>query len=233
MANVLIKEEVLLIDEPIDFAHPLDPNAVDGWWWIEPDVASELLELLTVQDVQKRHPSTAEKAPEDAWAPSDDLTAKLEAFGYDVGYRFVERFSRDRPRLLEPLDVIKFLCKDFWIHIFKKQIDKLQTNHRVRVVRRSASCIMFNHVSIFLMNSLSPLHGVFVLQDFNFRWIQALSGEHDAESKQKALVFLVFPCGLLRGALANLGILAIVNADLNAVPGCTSYAFLRFELIYF
>ncbi|ETV68903.1 hypothetical protein H257_15250 [Aphanomyces astaci] len=53
MANVLIKEEVLLIDEPIDFAHPLDPNAVDGWWWIEPDVASELLELLTVQDVHK------------------------------------------------------------------------------------------------------------------------------------------------------------------------------------
>ncbi|RHY73295.1 hypothetical protein DYB30_011351 [Aphanomyces astaci] len=150
-------------------------------------------------------PVDGRESAEDAWAPSDDLTTKLEAFGYDVGYRFVERFSRDRPRLLEPLDVIKFLCKDFWIHIFKKQIDKLQTNHR----------------------------GVFVLQDFNFRWIQALSGEHDAESKQKALVFLVFPCGLLRGALANLGILAIVNADLNAVPGCTSYAFLRFELIYF
>ncbi|KDO27605.1 hypothetical protein SPRG_06873 [Saprolegnia parasitica CBS 223.65] len=125
-------------------------------------------------------------------ALNDDLTAKLEAFGYDVGYRFVERFSRDRSRLLEPLDIIKFICKDFWIHIFKKQIDKLQTNHR----------------------------GVFVLQDFNFRWIHALSAETDAESKQKALVFLVFPCGVLRGALANLGLLAIVNADLNAVPGC-------------
>lgn len=34
--------------------------------------------------------------------------------------------------MLEPLDVIKFVCKDFWILIFKKQIDKLQTNHRVR-----------------------------------------------------------------------------------------------------
>lgn len=34
--------------------------------------------------------------------------------------------------MLEPLDVIKFICKDFWIAIFKKQIDKLQTNHRVR-----------------------------------------------------------------------------------------------------
>ncbi|ETW07236.1 hypothetical protein H310_01802 [Aphanomyces invadans] len=145
-----------------------------------------------VRSMVERHPTSAEKSPEDVWTPSDELTAKLEAFGYDVGYRFVERFSRDRPRMLEPLDVIKFLCKDFWIHIFKKQIDKLQTNHR----------------------------GVFVLQDFNFRWIQALSGENDAESKQKALVFLIFPCGLLRGALANLGILAIVNADLNAVPGC-------------
>lgn len=36
--------------------------------------------------------------------------------------------------MLEPLDVIKFVCKDFWILIFKKQIDKLQTNHRVCAV---------------------------------------------------------------------------------------------------
>ncbi len=35
----------------------------------------------------------------------------------------------------EPLDVIKFVCKDFWILIFKKQIDKLQTNHRVWLLR--------------------------------------------------------------------------------------------------
>ncbi|KAH9103715.1 hypothetical protein LEN26_006969 [Aphanomyces euteiches] len=161
------------------------------------DVAeSAFLQLYAeaVRSMVERHPSTADKSPEEAWAPSDDLTAKLEAFGYDVGFRFVERFSRDRARMIEPLDVIKFLCKDFWIHIFKKQIDKLQTNHR----------------------------GVFVLQDFNFRWIQALSCETDAASKQKALVFLIFPCGLLRGALANLGLSAIVNADLNAVPGCTS-----------
>lgn len=38
--------------------------------------------------------------------------------------------------MLEPLDVIKFVCKDFWILIFKKQIDKLQTNHRVWEERR-------------------------------------------------------------------------------------------------
>ncbi|KAF1329823.1 Transport protein particle component, bet3, partial [Globisporangium splendens] len=62
----------------------------------------------------------------------EELAIKLEAMGYDVGYRFAERSVKDRPRMLEPLDVIKFVCKDFWILIFKKQIDKLQTNHRVR-----------------------------------------------------------------------------------------------------
>jgi len=74
-----------------------------------------------------KYENTQEKLP----SQQDELSAKLEAFGYDVGYRFAERFSREKMRLSEPLEVIKFLCKDFWIQIFKKQIDKLQTNHRV------------------------------------------------------------------------------------------------------
>ena len=41
------------------------------------------------------------------------------------------------------LELVKFLCKDFWSEIFNKQIDKLQTNHR----------------------------GVFVLKDYNFGWL--------------------------------------------------------------
>lgn len=41
------------------------------------------------------------------------------------------RFSRDRPRFTEALDVIKFLCKDLWTLLFRKQIDNLKTNHRV------------------------------------------------------------------------------------------------------
>lgn len=42
------------------------------------------------------------------------------------------RFSRDRPRFTDTLDVIKFLCKDLWMLVFRKQIDNLKTNHRVR-----------------------------------------------------------------------------------------------------
>lgn len=41
------------------------------------------------------------------------------------------RFSRDRPRFTDMLDVIKFLCKDLWTLLFRKQIDNLKTNHRV------------------------------------------------------------------------------------------------------
>ena len=41
------------------------------------------------------------------------------------------RFSRDRSRFTDTLDVIKFLCKDMWMLVFSKQIDNLKTNHRV------------------------------------------------------------------------------------------------------
>lgn len=41
------------------------------------------------------------------------------------------RFSKDRPRFNDTLDVIKFLCKDLWSLVFGKNIDNLKTNHRV------------------------------------------------------------------------------------------------------
>lgn len=113
----------------------------------------------------------------------------------------------------DPLDLIKFICKEFWEEIFRKkvhsifsplllsskylivcmpQIDKLQTNHR----------------------------GVFVLTDLRFRWLEKYSSD-DIASKQAAAKMLNVPCGIIRGALANLGVLAIVNADFNNLPGCT------------
>lgn len=41
------------------------------------------------------------------------------------------RFAKDRTRFTDTLDVIKFLCKDLWMLVFRKQIDNLKTNHRV------------------------------------------------------------------------------------------------------
>lgn len=70
---------------------------------------------------------------------------RLERLGYRVGQGLSERFSRDRPRFTDQLDVIKFLCRDIWMVVFKKQIDNLKTNHRVgRVVNLLDSMLMFS-----------------------------------------------------------------------------------------
>ena len=63
----------------------------------------------------------------------DGVYFRLERLGFRVGQGLSERFSRDKPRFTDPLDVIKFLCKDLWQVVFKKQIDNLKTNHRVRL----------------------------------------------------------------------------------------------------
>ena len=123
-----------------------------------------------------------------------EMVQRLEAMGYDVGYRYVERAVANQYLIgTEPLDVVKYICKEFWEEIFRKKIDKLQTNHK----------------------------GVFVLSDFKFKWLERYSLSDDMTSKQAAAKLLHFPCGILRGALANLGITAVVNADFNTLPAVT------------
>eukprot|EP01039_Chlorochromonas_danica_P006179 gene6179-6814_t len=133
------------------------------------------------------------EAPKHANDTSTATTERLEAIGYDVGYRLIERLTNGHKFIgSDPLDLIKFICKEFWEEIFKKKVDKLQTNHR----------------------------GIFVLTDFRFKWLDKYSSD-DIASKQVAIQVLHIPCGMIRGALANLGMLAIVNADFNNLPACT------------
>lgn len=61
----------------------------------------------------------------------DSVFFRLEKLGYRVGQGLSEKYSKDRPRFADQLDIIKFLCKDIWTVVFKKQIDNLKTNHRV------------------------------------------------------------------------------------------------------
>ncbi|XP_019058998.1 PREDICTED: trafficking protein particle complex subunit 6B isoform X2 [Tarenaya hassleriana] len=116
------------------------------------------------------------------------------------------RYTMERPRFNDHLEAIKFICKDFWFEVFKKQIDNLKTNHK----------------------------GTFVLQDNRFRWlsrvsIDPLSGKESedpskaGESKEELAVsmYLYFPCGIIRGALSNLGIPCAVSADISNLPACS------------
>lgn len=103
---------------------------------------------------------------------------------------------------------MKFVCKEFWVSIFKKQIDNLRTNHQ----------------------------GVYVLLDSKFKFISKISDTKQFVNlmprvneflKLDQLItqyflfqYLTFSCGLIRGALANLGLKAIVTSEIVMPPAC-------------
>ncbi|XP_028309008.1 trafficking protein particle complex subunit 6b isoform X2 [Gouania willdenowi] len=87
---------------------------------------------------------------------------KVESMGFRVGQGLIERLTKETSRFKDELDVMKFICKDFWTCLFKKQIDNLRTNHQ----------------------------------------------------------YLAFTCGLVRGALSNLGVKSIVTAEVSIMPAC-------------
>ncbi|KAH9873021.1 hypothetical protein J1614_005417 [Plenodomus biglobosus] len=140
---------------------------------------------------------------------------RLESLGYRVGLGVVERFSRDAPRPTAPLDVIKFLCKDLWTLLFRKQIDNLKTNHR--------------GIYVLTDNTFKPLTRMsFDTKKFDATMQAALVAQtgdvalgRDANSQARVQPFLYFPAGLIRGCLASLGITATVTAESAALPGAT------------
>lgn len=57
------------------------------------------------------------------------------------------RYTRDRGRFQDLLEVIKFICKDFWTEVFRKQIDNLRTNHKGVYVLADNKFRLFAHMS--------------------------------------------------------------------------------------
>uniref|UniRef100_A0A6B2LNY0 Trafficking protein particle complex subunit 6B n=1 Tax=Arcella intermedia TaxID=1963864 RepID=A0A6B2LNY0_9EUKA len=126
-------------------------------------------------------------------ATTEAANYKLEKLGIRVGQKLAERYTKDRPRFNEKIDIIKFICKDFWIELFKKQIDNLRTNHK----------------------------GVYVLTDSKFRWIVRLSTDTNQNTKTEAEKYVVFPCGIIKGALESLGVQCVVKAEIGTFPACS------------
>lgn len=115
---------------------------------------------------------------------------RLENLGFRVGQGLIERLTKETARFKDELDVMKFICKDFWTSVFKKQIDNLRTNHQ----------------------------GIYVLQDNKFRLLSQLSA--GKQYLDQAPKYLAFTCGLVRGALSNLGVKSIVTAEVSVMPAC-------------
>ncbi|KAK5648613.1 hypothetical protein RI129_003505 [Pyrocoelia pectoralis] len=119
----------------------------------------------------------------------EDLS-NLEYIGFSVGYKIIERLTREMPRFKDELDTMKFICTDFWSAIYKKQMDNLRTNHQ----------------------------GVYVLQDNEFKFLTRMS--NGKQYLDLAPRYVAFTCGVIRGSLANLGIHCLVTAEVQNMPAC-------------
>lgn len=135
---------------------------------------------------------------------ADQHRRKMYLIGRSVGYRLTERFTRvaGRGRIQEELDMVKFLCRDVWSIIWKKNVDNLRTNHK----------------------------GLYNIQDNAFRWIlRAAAGAtppnsgasaEAASASQQVFVdkhikpMLFFPCGLIEGVMKAFGRQAQCIAEL-------------------
>ena len=76
-------------------------------------VAESALQLLVHEVVAATERSAVNSADVTTGPETSALVAhaKLEALGYDVGFRFVERVAQQRLVHSEPIEAIKFICK--------------------------------------------------------------------------------------------------------------------------
>jgi len=119
-----------------------------------------------------------------------EASSKLENIGFSTGYRLVERLSRESLRHGSQLEVLKYVCRVVWSAVYKKEVNSLRTNNL----------------------------GLYVLHDDNFRFLSSMArGKQYLEQAPK---YLSLACGIVRGALANLGVNSVVTAEVTQLPQC-------------
>lgn len=83
----------------------------------------------------------------------------------------LSRLTRDSPSFKDELDIMKFICKDFWTKVFRRQVDNLRTNHQVKCYTMqyvttklvSRFCVVFVQASV-----IYPVKDVFGLHNRKF-----------------------------------------------------------------
>ncbi|CCE80198.1 Piso0_003300 [Millerozyma farinosa CBS 7064] len=126
---------------------------------------------------------------------TDDVLIRIESYGYTLGLKLAEVLAfQKQTKLLDVLDVMKFVCREVWFCLYGKQMDNLRTNHR----------------------------GTFVLIDGNYKLIENMtSSKGTPDTLKKSQYYLWFPCGIIRGVLMSFGVEALVHAELSQLPSVT------------
>ena len=123
---------------------------------------------------------------------------KVERAGFVAGQQLLDTLLPDGERReqlgRDHLECLKYLCKEVWQSAFGKMMDNLKTNRKE----------------------------TFVMIDADFSWIRMFGEDaRNEEMTQLVILYLAFPCGLLRGALTGCGLVAAVTAEIPAFPQCS------------
>ncbi len=145
-----------------------------------------------------------------------------------------DRYTMDHQRFQDTLEIIKFICKEFWQLVYKKQVDNLRTNHKGVYVLNDNKFRPLLHVSMDApppsLPSATPTATPPSVQatggkctfSFSFCLHYFLCMiTHFYIGKEIASLYVTFPCGLIRGALQALAVTAVVTADVSNLPSAS------------
>ena len=117
--------------------------------------------------------------------------AKLGELGEQVGRKMAERMTREKGRFASDLETVRFICKEFWTELSGKTADGLRTDKK----------------------------GTYQVEDKSFRFLKRLSAAADVNVNDEAMRFLLMPCGIIKGALLQLGFEGVsVKCQIIALP---------------
>ncbi|MBA0699173.1 hypothetical protein Goari_000830 [Gossypium aridum] len=159
------------------------------------------------------------------YANKPELAARrIEAIGYQVGHQLSERLE-DSSLLV----CICFYMKPKRSHGFK---ELLRIRYWSMFGKSTVEALIICEVQMLqvVITKFSRCQGTFVLQDNRFCWLTRMSIDQSpengtseelsimADNKAMQSMHLYFPCGIIRGALSNLGIPCAVSADISNLP---------------
>ena len=170
---------------------------------------------------------------EEQFGADNNDDKKLELMGFDVGRRLCERVARTRastsahPFLATNLDCVKFLCRELWECFFGKQVENLKTNRRGTFVLTDQRLLWLRHLppasaSSAVSSSSSSANSGEPESKGGATDASAGDGSKDGPGKEKKdgsdmyTDALVFPCGLIRGALSALGLETTVSVNVRS-----------------
>lgn len=181
----------LLLQEIVPTSIRVQQKISEQLWSESLDAQTRISTLLS--SIPNDLPGTVAVFSSDSLA-SDDVTLRIEAYGYALGLRLIEVLMYKAPadtKIVDILEIMKFVCRDVWKCLYGKQMDNLRTNHR----------------------------GTFVLIDNDYKLISSLSsGKGTPNSINRARSYVWFPCGIIRGILLSFGIESRTTAEIVQFP---------------